>query len=72
MARPKLSALSTAGRPRGNGGGRRSGQGANTALDEMLRRQAQNPRPGPLNAPPTGREAPRAPTRPQPPRKREA
>jgi hypothetical protein len=34
-------------RARGDGAsGRRSGQGAGSALNETLRRQAQNPRPG--------------------------
>ena len=45
MARHKASTPKE--RPRGAGApGRRSGQGAGSALSEMLRRQAQNPRPG--------------------------
>lgn len=45
MARPRKS---TSGKgPRGsNAQGSRSGQGSSSALAEMLRRQAQNPRPG--------------------------
>jgi hypothetical protein len=57
MARPSKQAAPTAAKPRnGSAGpkgplgsntpGNRSGQGAGSALAELLRRQAQNPRPG--------------------------
>lgn len=57
-------------RPRSNGGGRRSGQGAGSALHEMLRRQAQNPRPGSGQATPAGKDRPQNEPRPQQPPRR--
>ena len=56
MARPK-AAPQGANRPKGSGSPEsRSGQGAGSALRELLRRQAQNPRPGAVQAAPAGRE----------------
>ena len=50
MRRSKAS-VRGGSRPVGDGGSdRRSGQGAGSALQEMLRRQAQNPRPGAIQA----------------------
>jgi hypothetical protein len=58
-----------------SGPGRASGQGANSAMRELQRRQEQNPRPGVGNAPPAGREpgrdnTPRAPRAPGPARRK--
>lgn len=55
--------------PRGdNPPSSRSGQGANSALAEMLRRQAQNPRPGAGQQPPREAEERRG-ARPSAPRR---
>lgn len=67
MARSK-PAPKGASRPSGNGAPeRRSGQGAGSALRELLRRQAQNPRPGAVQAAPAADEpaagGPQAPSR---------
>jgi len=57
--RKALSTKSADNRPRGsNALGLRSGQGSSSALAEMLRRQAQNPKPP--GQPPPGRDAPGA------------
>lgn len=60
MARRKAPVpKSTDNRPHGmNAPGHRSGQGAGSALAEMLRRQAQNPKP--TGQPPPARDAPGA------------
>ncbi|MGZ5269587.1 MAG: hypothetical protein ACXWC6_03130 [Ramlibacter sp.] len=59
MARRKAPVPKSAdNRPRGsNAPGHRSGQGASSALAEMLRRQAQNPKPA---GQPPGSDAPGA------------
>jgi hypothetical protein len=51
MVIPKRSGA-RAERPRGNAGRERTGQGAASALQEMLRRRQQDPRPGGLQAVP--------------------
>jgi hypothetical protein len=78
MPRSKAPA-GRANRPRGEGASdRRSGQGAGSALQEMLRRQSrnprpENPRPGAGQPPPVEREKIRPPLlereklRPEPP-----
>jgi len=60
MARRKAPVPKSAdNRPRGmNATSHRSGQGASSALAEMLRRQAQNPKPA--GHPPPARDAPGA------------
>ena len=64
MARSK-GASSAANRPSGSGSAdNRSGQGAGSALREMLRRQAKNPRPGAVQGGDAGREKARPPALP--------
>lgn len=68
MARSK-AAPKGANRPSGSGTSeRRSGQGSGSALREMLRRQAQSPKPDEAQAGPAGREA--VPPGPQPPNRK--
>ena len=71
-ARPK-AASSSSNRPRTtNAPGKArgsNGQGANSALAEMLRRQAQNPRPGAVQQHPRGEVRSLREPRPSAPRK---
>lgn len=55
MAKQKARAAANGGAPNGSAAqSARSGQGSNSALREMLRRQRQNP-----STPPTGNDEPR-------------
>ncbi|CAA9441537.1 MAG: hypothetical protein AVDCRST_MAG51-3304 [uncultured Ramlibacter sp.] len=58
MARHKSPGIQRGAGPQGaNAPENRSGQGSGSALDEMLRRQAQDPKPGLGQNQPDGREA---------------
>lgn len=72
-ARPQSASSSGGNRPRNpNAPGKArgsNGQGANSALAEMLRRQAQNPRPGGVQQQPRGEVRDLREPRPSAPRK---
>jgi hypothetical protein len=71
MGRQKGPRAKRGDRPQGAGApSLRSGQGAGSAFNEMLRRQAQNPRPGGVQAAPSGKDRPVS--EPRPPGRRRA